>query len=423
MKKIVITSDLGFGDCGKGTIVSSLCQKLGATTALVVRYNGGAQACHTVETNGMKHQFHMFGSGTLDGADTLLSHHTLVDPIVIYQESAELSKKLGHDVCDYLYIDPECLVTTTYHKLVNRAREIFRGSNKHGSCGMGIGATVEYNDYTPEPIKVKDLLKGSSDLEEKLKLNQEWACWEIVRLNQSPADCLSEQEFKAQLDIFPKIIQRHTIVNDADFLFEFREDPIIFEASQGILLDQDWGFHPHTTWSKTTAHNAYDLLKAADISRDEVENIGIMRAYQTRHGAGPLPTETQELDIQDINNPTNNWQDNFRIGYLDLPLTSYAIHANGGIDSLAVTCFDQIKGKPLKMCMAYDHRIKHDQPGDLKHLEAVGKLLNKVQPMYMPLYGDNEYLEIIEEVLEKSISILSMGPETTNKEFFNYQLK
>jgi adenylosuccinate synthase len=133
---------------------------------------------------------------------------------------------------------------------------------------------------------------------------------------------------------------------------------VVFEGAQGVLLDEWYGFHPHTTWSTTTLENADRLLGEAGYT-GAVTRIGITRGYATRHGAGPLVTEDARLTraLPDARNGASDWQQGFRVGWLDLVLLRYALEVTGGVDALAVTCLDRLADLPeLYVCRRYRHR-------------------------------------------------------------------
>ena len=133
-----------YGDEGKGLMTDYLAGKYikqGKSVA-VVRFNGGAQAGHTVNRNGMRHVFKHFGSGTLAGADTILSRHFILNPIAFFQELEDLNAKLSGGIKGVIYVENDCMVTTPFDIFINQALELKRGDARHGSCGMGIGVTV-----------------------------------------------------------------------------------------------------------------------------------------------------------------------------------------------------------------------------------------------------------------------------------------
>src|SRR5579862_8351378 len=138
MHQAILITDLGFGDSGKGTLIDALARRQNAR--MVVRFNGGAQAGHTVvEAGGRQHVFHQFGSGTLlPGVETYLSRFVLFNPLALFWEEQSLRGLGVTDAYQRLYVDERALLTTPYHVLANRLREYARGARRHGSCGLGI---------------------------------------------------------------------------------------------------------------------------------------------------------------------------------------------------------------------------------------------------------------------------------------------
>jgi adenylosuccinate synthase len=166
---------------------------------------------------------------------------------------------------------------------------------------------------------------------------------------------------------------------------------IVFEGAQGALLDEWRGFHPYTTWSTTTFDNAFDLLDDWGWDGD-ILKMGVIRGYATRHGAGPFPTEDADMSklLPDSDNVTNDWQREFRVGWLDLVAIRYAIRACEGIDALAVTCLDRLK--PFKAWMACDayetaggevRDLPLGRHRDLEHQEKLTSLLSGAVPKFM----------------------------------------
>lgn len=146
----VAVVDLGYGDAGKGTVVDWLCATRPVHT--VVRFNGGAQAAHNVVLrDGRHHTFAQFGAGTFHpGVGTHLSRHVVVDPLALAAEADHLATVGVRDALDRLTVDGDALLATPYHRAANRAREIARGADRHGSCGLGVGEAVAYGLAHPD---------------------------------------------------------------------------------------------------------------------------------------------------------------------------------------------------------------------------------------------------------------------------------
>lgn len=343
-KQAWIVVGLGYGDEGKGTISDALVQRTGAE--LVVRFNGGAQAAHTVVHGEVSHTFHQFGAGTLSGALTHLSRFHLFNPIALVEEASALQDLGIYDPYERLSISPEALITTPYHVAMNRLRERARGEARHGSCGMGIGETVE-DSLAGRALRVGDLLKPNVAREKLTEIREaKWRQAESISGDFSDPNSRvfsSEEEFEATLEVYELVISRlGGVAPDREVLGKaLNRGSAVCEGAQGILLDEKYGTEPHTTWSNCTTENARRLLEEAGCR--DLTSIGVTRAYSTRHGAGPLRYETPELTAKlvDPHNPKNLWQGSFRSGHFDLEASRYALQHSGGIDLLAVTCVDQ----------------------------------------------------------------------------------
>jgi adenylosuccinate synthase len=436
---------LSFGDEGKGTIVDSLVRQHEAK--LVCRFSGGAQAAHTViSPDGKKHTFSQFGSGTLvPGVKTFLSEYMLIEPPAMYFEEKRLRSLGITDAVDRLVVSPECVVVTPYHVISNRLLEAIR-SQKHGSCGRGIGATVKDTlDHPEETLRVKDLVNPAT-LEGKMRFFRDKYRRElevfadiIEDIASSPSylhkeieNLYSNEEYDATLEVYHEIGTAFTLA-EPDFLEKHlsSDGVTVFEGAQGILLDEDWGFHPHNTWSKTTSHNALALIAKAGVEDVNVRRIGVTRAYSTRHGAGPFPTENADLVryFRDESNPENTWQGSFRYGWLDASLVKYAIEANGGIEELAITCLDQManlpEDSPWRIGLDYeieddDWSLEYDPSSTYWMQELVGRTLETAIPYYMDDAPRNmeEYGWFVSRLLGVPLTITSTGPNATDKQFY-----
>ncbi|WP_410657874.1 adenylosuccinate synthetase [Amycolatopsis sp. lyj-112] len=337
----VVVVGLGFGDEGKGAVVDALCA--GRATTAVIRFNGGAQAAHNVVADGQHHTFSQFGSGTFAGVPTHLSRFVLVEPFALAEEARQLEDAGVRNPLSSLSVDGRALLTTPFHIHANRARENARGDGRHGSCGKGIGETVWYS-----------LLPGAApgDVVESQEV--------IGTPGEAPtvADCARPAVLRRKLDALARFYAPlATPPHSVDELVALYRDfagavritggdetgrladsgRVVFEGAQGVLLDQHHGFHPHTTWSTTTPHNARALLGGRPHTV-----LGVTRTYLTRHGAGPLPTESAAVlaRFPEAHNGTGEYQGAWRAGHLDAALLDYAIAACEGVDALAVTHLD-----------------------------------------------------------------------------------
>ena len=434
-RKATVVVDLGFGDAGKGTIVDYLARKCQAP--VVVRFNGGPQARHHVVTRtGQCHGFAQFGSGSfVPGARTHLSRFMLFDPIELNHEWRWLDRYGLGDVLDRLTVDEDAIMVTPLHALANTIRETLRGDDRHGTCGMGIGETVAHSLAFPEEaIHARDMRDGNVLVRKIARIQDRLFAELWPRVPELPDDALRSLADKLIDPRYPanwtdEVVRfgRKIDVCDSERLAHFaRESDLLFEGAQGVLLDEWYGFHPHTTWSTTTFANALTLLD--EIKYGEcVERIGVMRAYHTRHGEGPFPTADALLTriIPDRHNDNMGWQGHFRVGWFDMVLARYALAVSGGADALAITNLDRFRTVPeRKVCTAYrapggdfiDRLTVKSELTDLTHQEALTHLLHQVEPQYedAPM-NDEQYLQMIERDLGVPVAITSYGPTAADK--------
>jgi len=339
----------GYGDEGKGLLTDLLAAA--TPDSIVIRSNGGAQAGHTVVTpDRRRHVFHHIGSGALAGVATHLSAHFVVHPMMMLAEWRAL-RELGANVD--VSCDPDALVTTPFDMLINQAAELARGDGRHGSCGLGFGETIERNLRPEFTIRVRHLFQP--DLRPRLR--GIWSDWVPQRLAGLGLAALP-RSIADNLDI-EGIVERY--IADCEAFLDHvalwpdgrirEKGQVIFEAAQGLMLDQDYGAFPHVTRSNTGLRNM--LAIAAQAGIDAIDVTYVTRCYATRHGAGPLVHETTNLDGIAVNDPTNapnTWQGAIRIAPLDLAVLRDAIAhdlrraRNCGVRvaaGLAVTCLDQ----------------------------------------------------------------------------------
>ena len=334
-KNVSIVLGLGFGDEGKGAHVNYLCGR--ANKPLVIRFNGGHQVGHTVVYDDKRHPFSNFGSGTLRGAPTYWSEFCTVSPIGVQKEGKVL-RDLG--VNPTVYFNANAMVTTPFDVLMNYKLEEL---NFHGSVGVGFGQTIQRNEDHYH-LYVRDLLYPNIR-DAKLKLIQEKYYGYPSPLNVKAQKLVDD--FVAACD---ELVQRYQVVNSLEGLYDH---DFIMEGGQGILLDTDYGFFPHVTRSNCVARNAITLLNSLDLKLN-LHTYYMTRAYQTRHGNGPMTNEDLDNDfIIDNPNETNTdsgMQGKFRKTVLDLDLLKYAVHCDAyeNPDSertLVITCLDQVPAR------------------------------------------------------------------------------
>ena len=326
--KVVI--GLGFGDEGKGITTDYLCSQ--AKKPRVIRFSGGQQAGHTVVYNGMRHTFSNFGSGTLRGTPTYWSKYCTMDPVGIMNEHSALDAVMEGRNIPHLYIDPLCPVTTPFDKQFNKKDG---ESLLNGTCGVGVGATWQ-REEDHYHLHFKDLF-FESVLAAKLAAVGDY----YLRKHVKVADHIVESFFEAC-----QFVVSNIVFGDVK---KICSHDIIFEGSQGLLLDQDIGFFPNVTRSNTGMKNVLEILKEAYSINMYPEVYLVTRAYQTRHGNGPM-TYQGLMNINPgpaENNKDGGSQGKFRKTILDLDLLEYAIISDTYLQengkNLVITCLDHIE--------------------------------------------------------------------------------
>lgn len=446
-----IVVDLGFGDSGKGLLTDFLVRHFEAD--VVVRYNGGAQAGHNVLTpDGRHHTFSQFGSGMfIPHVKTYLSQHVVIHPGALLIEGDTLAGKGVQDPFSRLRLSDQALVITPFHQAANRIREIARGRNRHGSCGVGVGEAVEEALLHAENRVLAGDLNNPAVLRRKLRDIRDQKREQISALCKvhSPGSPIAreygvferEDVIDAWISSTSRINKLGLVVSDSVLERWLRETKnVIFEGAQGVLLDADAGFHPFTTWSRCTAANAFELIKqmAPDT---HVFQIGVMRSYAVRHGPGPLPTETDVLiSAVSEHNKYNEWQGTVRYGWFDAVLARYALGVTGRVDSLAVTHLDVLSRlKTWKYCPGYkgyyglygtsvDSTISDGVLASfrLPHLLSLAEraqftqALSTVTPVLETCDVDDEtVIREIESLLGQPVGIISRGPSAENVQILN----
>lgn len=292
-----------FGDEGKGLMTDYLCATEGA--GVVVRFNGGAQAGHTVVSqDGARHVFQHVGSGAFCGVPTFLSRFFVCNPLMFFKEMDTLKTVMTDP--PLVFADPQCLVTTFADMVINQRKEDARGVDRHGSVGLGLHETIQRSAVPELRITMADLWNGRSSLKDRL--SEICGRWAKFRTGSPIEDATSMIDaFMAGCEKFAAAVHPAGIGQC--------KDPV-FEGAQGLLLDQDRKeFWPHVTHSKTGMHNVRVLCQQAGIS--DIDAYYVSRTYLTRHGAGPLPGEDVALSYEDETNLPHAYQGHLRFAPLD----------------------------------------------------------------------------------------------------------
>ena len=331
MTKVIAVVGLGFGDEGKGMVTDTLSSL--NPKPLTIRFSGGHQAGHTVHHEGMKHSFANFGAGVLRGIPSYWSSYCTVDPVGLLNELKVLGDTMGDRAFEISHtINAMCPVVTPYDKYHNQTSEKI---NKHGTCGVGFGSTIQRSEKGPF-LTFSDLYNHTV-LHIKMDMIGQY-------YDYASESCLEIEEFHNAID---DLIDPKKFPSDVIKIADATGNPetMIFEGSQGILLDMDFGFFPHVTRSKTTTYNVWDVIEHID------EIYYVTRAYQTRHGNGPMTNENLDLTLINIEHESNELNDHqgmFRRSPLDLNLLKYAVSSDRSErrgkakENLVITCMDQI---------------------------------------------------------------------------------
>lgn len=451
MPRAFVVIDLGFGDAGKGSIVEALVRK--HNIRLVCRFSGGSQCAHNVVSeNGTHHTFATWGAGTLAGAATLLTKDVLIDPFRLWNEGNVLESKGVVNPFSRMNIDARALVITPFHRALNRLREIARGKDeRHGSCGIGIGETAKYAlDHPDSALRIGDLWNPVIATEKLIQIRKDL---ESVYYQSIYRKLVEEKRWSLMPDVHAEVslfTDEHLI---EALLWRYRcfthsglhllksgevEDMVsrqdtVWEGAQGVLLDEDAGFHPYTTWSRVTARNAREMLAAAGV--DDITTIGVLRTYGHRHGIGPFPSEDETIRslVEEPHNTTNNWQNIFRVGRFDTVLARYALKVAGGtqksiywgsgaINKLALTHMDRTRAAPYwKVVTGYGLDISNNIPSfdDWSKRERLTSALMGVRPEQWEVakVERKDIIPWVEESLGVSVGITSYGPKYTDKRF------
>lgn len=415
-----------WGDEGKAKIVDLLSKN----ADYIVRYQGGSNAGHTVSVGDKKYKFHLIPSGILypdSNKVCMIGPGTVIDPKVILQEIADL-KEQGVELGG-LQICARAHVTMPYHLLVDQAQEDARGSKKIGTTCRGIGPT--YADKSERNgIRMCDLIEPE-ELLEKLKtlIPQKNIILErLFGLEPLELDKVYREYVEYGKALAPYVKDTSQIIFEA----EKNRKNILFEGAQGTLLDLDHGTYPYVTSSNPVSGGACIGSGVGPNFIDRV--IGVAKAFTTRVGEGPFPTEISGNVANILRSEGRAWEEigtttgrGRRVGWLDAVLLRYAIRING-MDCLAITKIDVLDDlDEIYICNSY----KDIRTGEVYNdLPAKANFLKYAEPIYEKFEGWKKegikssdarkvedlpkgalaYLKKLEEILEIPITIVSVGP-------------
>jgi len=418
MGKSVVILGAQWGDEGKGKIVDLLTERVGA----VARFQGGHNAGHTLVIKGKKTVLHLIPSGILrEGVLCLIGNGVVLSPAALREEIAELEGQ-GVDVRSRLKISPATPLIMPYHVALDQAREKASGKNAIGTTGRGIGPAYE-DKVARRGIRVADLMYPH-ELPDKLRGVLDYH--NFVLKNWLKADVVDYQKVLDEALAFGEYVK--PLIDDvATTLHDLRRDGanILFEGAQGSLLDIDHGTYPFVTSSNTTVGGAYAGTGVGASDIDYV--LGICKAYATRVGGGPFPTELNDATGEALRKRGNEFGATTgrprRCGWIDLVALKRAVQISG-INGLAITKLDVLDGLPsIKVCIAYEYRGKRRE---LAPLDAAG--WDECKPVYLEFPGWEEstcgirewdklppaaraYLRSVEELAGTHIALVATGAD------------
>lgn len=409
-QKVYAVIGAGFGDEGKGQTVDYILNKKAEgheKESLVVRYSGGPQASHTVYSKayGKHHAFSSIGSGTFRGTKTLWSRFCTLEPTHLLMELDILEEELGVPIPGSIFVDRKVPIITPWDMAYD---QVYRKAGEHLSCGFGHGVTLtrEENHYS---LLAEDMLHPWI-FQEKVKIIKDYYLGSF--LTKKAVDPNRELNFFKAIDALME--QRRVFISDSSRDVDIirsqagtnRDEPgaIIFEGSQGLMLDKDIGMFPFVTWSNTGTKNIMSLL-GNDPTYGYIDEIYLVtRAYQTRHGSGPMVGEDRPYSIEknpEENNVVNPYQGEFKIGILNLDQLKYVLNKDENLRKthfkypgrlhLVVTCLDHVQ-KDLRFIL--NGQI-HGFSSELRFLEAIVKELS----IHNLVLSHSPYAEDMKEVI------------------------
>ncbi len=419
MGKNVVVLGTQWGDEGKGKVVDLLTDQ----AKYVVRYQGGHNAGHTLVINGEKTVLHLIPSGILrDNVKCIIGNGVVVSPDALLKEMKMLEER-GVPVKERLAISEACPLILPYHIALDEAREAARGEKAIGTTGRGIGPAYE-DKVSRRGLRIGDLFNQEL-FAAKLKEVMEYHNFALVNYYKAePVDY--DATLAGALAVADML--RAMVVDVADLLDKARKngEPILFEGAQGTLLDIDHGTYPYVTSSNTTVGGVATGSGFGPRYLDYV--LGIVKAYTTRVGSGPFPTELscevgEHLGVKGHEFGATTGRKR-RTGWLDIVALRRAVQINS-ISGFCMTKLDVLDGlETLKLCVAYK-----DANGELMEVPPMAaEGYESVEPVYeeMPGWSDNtfgiteydklpqaakDYIKRVEELSGVPVDILSTGPD------------
>ncbi len=408
---------LQWGDEGKGKIVDVLTKEYD----IIARFQGGPNAGHTLEFDGIKHVLHTIPSGIFHkNAINVVGNGVVIDPVIFKKELDNL-EKFDIDIETKLFISRKAHLILPTHRLLDAASEASKGKAKIGSTLKGIGPT--YMDKTGRNgMRVGDLEFDDWKTKYRALANKHEAMIDFYNVDIQYNLTELEAEFCEGVETLKKL----TFIDSEEYIFKAQAEgkKILAEGAQGSLLDIDFGTYPFVTSSNTTAAGACTGLGVAPNKIEKV--LGIFKAYTTRVGSGPFPTELFDDDGATMARIGNEFGATTgrprRCGWLDLIALKYAVQING-VTELMMMKADVLSGfETIKVCTAYKYKGEEIQhlPYNIEEeyvtpvyteMKGWAKDLTKLTKAEELPAALNDYIAFLEEHLHVPITIVSVGPD------------
>ncbi len=415
--KVDVLLGLQWGDEGKGKIVDVLAPKYD----VVARFQGGPNAGHTLEFDGIKHVLHQIPSGIFRSKTrNIIGNGVVLDPIVFRTEIEKLSK-YNLNVRANLFISKKATLIVPTHRLLDQAQEKAKGDQKIGSTLKGIGPSYQ-DKIGRQGLRVGDVL--SDNFESKFRKLTE-IHFEILK-NHSIE--FNWPDLETQFFESVNFLKQFNLIDSEYFINDElnKNSSVLAEGAQGSLLDIDFGSYPFVTSSNTVTAGACTGLGIAPGRIGEV--YGIFKAYSTRVGSGPFPTELMDDEGEKMRKQGNEFGSTTgrprRCGWIDLPSLKYSIMING-VTQLLMMKADVLSAFPvIKICTHYklsDGTITETLPYEIVN-QKITPVYTELPGWNTPLSGTSEfglpsklmdYVNFLEKALNVPISMISIGPDRT----------
>lgn len=413
--KVDVLLGLQWGDEGKGKVVDVLTPKYD----VIARFQGGPNAGHTLEFNNIKHVLHTIPSGIFrENKINIIGNGVVIDPVIFQKEIVSL-KKLGFDISENLYISKKAHMILPTHRLLDAASEQKKGDSKIGSTLKGIGPTYK-DKIGREGLRVGDILHDFDTKYNQRIENHKLLLKDFFHFDYEKMLAEYETEWLQGIELIKsfKIVDTEHMINH--LLKENKS--VLAEGAQGTLLDIDFGSYPFVTSSNTICAGACTGLGVAPNKIGEV--LGIFKAYCTRVGMGPFPTELFNETGDTLRSIGHEYGATTgrprRCGWLDLVALKYSIMLNGATQLIMMKADVLDQFESIKICVGYeiDGKVIEDFPFELN---------DDVKPVYVELPGWktdltkikdqnefpeelNNYINFIEEEMGIPVTIASVGP-------------